>query len=54
MDYSLDGHIEKRHWKERRNKVERRKSWIRVSTWSSEFVGDLNLLKIFAWRTLYS
>ena len=46
MDYFSDGHIEQRHWRERRNKVERRKNWMRVSTWSSEYAGDLNSLRI--------
>ena len=48
IDYSSEGRIEKRNWKDRRNKVERRKNWMRVGRWSSEFVGDLSILKIFA------
>jgi hypothetical protein len=52
IDYSSEGRIEKRNWKDRRNKVERRNNWMRVSMWSSEFVGDLSTLKIFAWGTL--
>ncbi len=52
IDYSSEGRTEKRNWKDRRNKVERRNNWMRVSMWSSEFVGDLSTSKIFAGGTL--
>ena len=39
VDYFLNGGIERRSWKERRAQGERREDWVRVSEWSSMFVG---------------
>ena len=42
LDYFSNGGVERRGLKERRNKVERRKGWIRVDKWASF---DLELIK---------
>ena len=39
VDYFLNGGVERRSWKERRAQGERRQDWVRVSEWSSMFVG---------------
>ena len=40
VDYFLNGGVERRSWKERRAPGERREGWVRVSEWSSMFVGS--------------
>ena len=40
VDYFLNGGVERRNWKERRVQGERRQDWVRVSEWSSMFVGS--------------
>jgi hypothetical protein len=35
LDYFLKGGVERRSWKERRKKDERREGWMRISKWSS-------------------
>lgn len=44
LDYFIGGGPERRDWKERRSKVERRKDWIRVCEWVSVSMGDLWIL----------
>jgi len=41
VDYFLNGGFERRNWKERRAQGERRQDWVRVSEWSSMFIGTL-------------
>ena len=41
VDYFLNGGVERRSRKERRVGGERREGWVRVSEWSSMFVGSL-------------
>jgi hypothetical protein len=40
LDYFSNGGAERRSWKERRVQGERRKGWVRVTEWSSVYVGD--------------
>jgi len=39
LDYFTDGGLERRDFVERRNLGERRADWVRVSTWSSVYIG---------------
>jgi hypothetical protein len=41
VDYFLNGGVERRSWKERRAPGEWREGWVRVSEWSSMFVGSM-------------
>ena len=41
VDYFLNGGVERRNWKDRRAQGERRQDWLRVSEWSSMFIGSL-------------
>jgi hypothetical protein len=40
LNYFIIGGLERRKFKERRWKGERRKNWVRVDEWISVFVGD--------------
>ncbi len=40
LNYFLSGGVERRNNKERRQLVERRSNFIKVSEWSSAYVGD--------------
>ena len=40
VDYFFGGGVERRSWTERRVQGERRQNWVRVSEWSSMFVGS--------------
>ena len=45
FDYFSKGGVERRHFKERRSKKERRRGWIRVSDWSSSPGGGIRPIK---------
>jgi len=41
VDCFLNGGLERRSWKEQRAQGERREGWVRISEWSSMFVGSM-------------
>ena len=41
LEYLLEGGIERRRWRERRSKIERRAGWVRISEWVSAPMEEL-------------